>query len=308
MLNGDKGAKNYLKSFGDSCFDDNKHFVPSEEMVKIVSFYGNADKAFVFFGISEENDHRFFEFINQIRVDDLACDTELAAEMDMIACARKIRDKIEANICAEWGYDPSVEITNGERCLSIFIEKFPEAYNFDDSLAECCERSLLADIERSIDKNILYRGPQLETGIYSMLHRNLKYITEETKDTVPTFHISDKEIKNLFIDVCNPLEEIKSRLFDVFAVIAEDAFKFNFSINKVEFRCLTEEELAVQVSKYQRADGQYVFRGAFLPKEEITKMIKDKFTILTLVAQHQVVSSKDGIYELKPYTTGLKED
>ena len=49
------------------------------------------------------------------------------------------------------------------------------------------------------------------------------------------------------------------------AVVTENGFRFNFSVDKVEFRNLTEEELARQVAKYQRADGQYVFRGAFLP-------------------------------------------
>ena len=85
------------------------------------------------------------------------------------------------------------------------------------------------------------------------------------KSTIPTFYIHDERIKQLFINVCNPLEEIKRRLLGMLAVVTENGFRFNFSVDKVEFRNLTEEELARQVAKYQRADGQYVFRGAFLP-------------------------------------------
>ena len=141
-----------------------------------------------------------------------------------------------------------------------------------------------------------------------MLHKNLKYITDSTKSTIPNFYIHDERIKQLFINVCNPLEEIKSRLLGILAVVTENGFHFNFSVDKVEFRNLTEEELARQVEKYQRADGQYVFRGAFLPQEEITRIIKDKFTILTIVARHQVVSSEDTVFELKPYSSGPDDE
>ena len=97
-------------------------------------------------------------------------------------------------------------------------------------------------------------------------------------------------------------------MLGVYAVVTENGFRFNCSIDKVEFRNLTEEELARQVSKYQRADGQYVFRGTFLPQEEITKIIKDKFTILTIVVRHQVISSEDSIFEFKPYSKGPEDD
>jgi len=163
-------------------------------------------------------------------------------------------------------------------------------------------------VEKSIQRTVLYKDEHFESGIHSMLHKNLKYITGSTKDTIPTFYIHDERIKQLFINVCNPLEEIKSRLLGVLAVVTENGFRFNFSVDKVEFRSLTEEELARQVEKYQRADGQYVFRGAFLPQEEITRIIKDKFTILTIVARHQVVSSEDSVFELRPYSTGPEDE
>ena len=308
LLKESKEMKYHLKSFGDSCFDENKQFVPSEEMIQIISFYGDTARAFTFFRITEERQHSFFEFVNQIKVDELMHDTGLASEIDTTAFSGKIRTSMEAELRSEWGYDPNLKITNAERYFSIFLEKYPEACNFEDSIVDYCGRSLLADIEKSIQRTVLYKDEHFESGIHSMLHKNLKYITGSTKDTIPNFYIHDERIKQLFINVCNPLEEIKSRLLGVLAVVVENGFRFNFSVDKVEFRNLTEEELARQVEKYQRADGQYVFRGAFLPQEEITRIIKDKFTILTIVARHQVISSEDSVFELKPYSNGPEDE
>jgi hypothetical protein len=71
---------------------------------------------------------------------------------------------------------------------------------------------------------------------------------------------------------------------------------------------LSKEELSNQVKEYQRADGQYVFHGTFLPKEEITKIIEGKFTVLTVVIKHHVVSSEDRIFDLKPFAEGPLEE
>lgn len=308
LLQGNDEARYHLKSFGDSCFNENKQFTPSEEMTRIVSFYGSETRAFVFFSITEERHHKFFEFINQIKVNELMHNTSLASGIDTTAFSEKIRNSMESDVRSEWGYDSTIKITNAERYFSIFLELYPEACNFEESVIEGCGRSLIADIEKSVQKTTLYNDDHFEDGIHSMLHKNLKYITDNTKNTIPNYYINNGEIKQLFINVCNPLEEIKSSMLGVYAVVTENGFRFNCSIDKVEFRNLTEEELARQVSKYQRADGQYVFRGTFLPQEEITKIIKDKFTILTIIFRHQVVSSEDSVFELKPYSKGTEDE
>lgn len=255
LLKENKEMKHHLKSFGDSCFDENKQFTPSEEMLQIIGFYGDTAHSFAFFKNTEERHHSFFELVNQIKVDELIHDTSLAAGIDTTAFSAKIRNSMEAELQSEWGYDPNLKITNAERYFSIFLEKYPEAYNFEDSVADCCGRSLLADIEKTIQKTVIYKDEQFESSIHSMLRKDLKYITGSTKSTIPAFFIHDERIKQMFIKACNPLEEIKSRLLGMLAVVTENGFRFNFSVDKVEFRNLTEEELARQVEKYQRADG-----------------------------------------------------
>ena len=53
----------------------------------------------------------------------------------------------------------------------------------------------------------------------------------------------------------------------------------------------------------KRADGQFVFNGVFLPREEIIRIIKKKYTVLTIVIKYQVISSKESIFEVNPYSS-----
>lgn len=65
---------------------------------------------------------------------------------------------------------------------------------------------------------------------------------------------------------------------------------------------MSEEEISNQIKKHQRTDGQYVFEGTFLPKEEIIKIIGKKFIIFTLIVRYKVESTKETIFELYPYS------
>ncbi len=308
LLKGNEEMKHHLKSFGDSCFDDNKQFTPTDDMIQIVSFYGEASRAFIRFRTFEERYHAFFEFVNQIKVEELMHDTTLASGINTAEFSKKIRNGMEMEIHSEWGYDPQIIITNAERYFSFFLELFPDACNFEESIIDCCQRCLLQDIKKAVQRTVLYNDEHFESRIHDMLYKKLRYITGSTKSLIPNFYIHDESIKQLFVNVCNPLEEIKSKFLGMHAVVTDDGFRFNCCIDKVEFRSLGQEELARQVSRYQRADGQYVFHGTFLPQEEITNIIKEKFTILTIVFRHQVISSEDSIYELRPYSSGPEEE
>ena len=70
---------------------------------------------------------------------------------------------------------------------------------------------------------------------------------------------------------------------------------------------LNEDELAEQVKKYQREDGQYVYDGTFLPQEEIAPLVEAKYCVLTVIMKHQVDSSEETVFELNPYSAGKKD-
>lgn len=72
----------------------------------------------------------------------------------------------------------------------------------------------------------------------------------------------------------------------------------NCSIEKVEVRALSDDELSKTVAEYQRADGQFVYNGIFMPREKIVETIKSKYVVLLIVVKHQVDSSEDTVFEL----------
>lgn len=298
--------KIHLKNFGDKCFDENKKFVPTDEMNQIVGFYGTKTQHFTLFKIREERDHIFFDCINNLKYDELKIDSHLAANINNEELAFKIRRSIETIIHNEVGFDSKLEINNAERYFTVLFEKVPDAINFDESIIGYCVNIVLADLRNSVQKTVVYSDEHFESNIQAILLKNLQYVSEGAKEILD-FYIKDKQLKQRYLNLCKCLTELQSKILGETVIVLKNGFRFNCKVQKVEFRKLTKKELSEQVVKHQRADGQYVFNGVFLPQEEIMKIIKAKYTILTIVIRHQVLSSKETIYELKPYPSDSED-
>ena len=299
--------KERLKRFGETCFDENGQFTPTEQMKSIVSFYSDKDTHFSHFSILESREHNFFNTMNNIKLETLRSEVELAMKVDEKLLAAKIKTGIEETVQNEWGYSPALPIDSSERYFAVLLEKFPEAINFEDSIIDFGKRSVLYDIEKAISKTTIYNDDEFDASIRQLLSQKLKYCTQSAKTIIHTYFIKDGELKQLYADACNTLQEFDSNLLNHIALIADKGFAFNCEVSKVFFRPLSEEELAKEVSKHQRADGQYVFNGAFVPQEEITKMIRDKFTVLMITIRYSIISSENSIFEIYPYNSGPEE-
>ncbi len=299
--------KDYLKSFGEKCFNQNRKFVPTAEMKQIVSFFSNEKDHFIYFTIDEERDHALFETVNNIKLDDLEKDVTKAKEMDNEDFSNKVYSSIQAAIKSEWGFNSNLEIQSEDRYYSVLFEKMPEAINFDDFVIDYCVDSIFADIRKTIQKTVLYNNDDFENRIYEMLLRKPKYVTKATKWTLSRISAKNEGLRCLCEQTCKNSLEFESNLLGNNSLVTEDGLQFNCNIEKVEFRALTEEEMAKQVNKYKREDGQYIFNGVFMPREKITEIIKDKYAVLNLVIKHQVKSSKNDIFELKPYLSEPEE-
>ncbi|MCI9606482.1 MAG: hypothetical protein HFF03_07420 [Oscillospiraceae bacterium] len=295
--------ESHLKDFGDRCINDDKTFVPTDEMRKIIAFYSSkVTKHFVFFQIGEERNHKLFEIVNEIKYKELKNETEQAVKIDQLAFAEKIYDAIKTATKSEWGFDPKLTIDNAERHFSILFEMFPDAINFEESIIDYSVSSVFAAVEAATQKTVIYNGDQFEPEIKKVLSKNPQYVTTDAKSVLP-FYIENEQLKKEFIDACKGLSEFKSRIIGEIAFVINDGFSFNCQIEKVEFRELTDDELSKQAEKNQRADGQFVFNGVFLPREEIIRIIKEKYTVLTIVIKYQVISSKESIFEVNPYSS-----
>lgn len=302
----DDATRCCFKSFGSKCFAEDNQFIPTEEMKQIISFYSDDANPFALFEVVEKHNHSFFNHINGIKLEDLKKESDLAKEVDMHEYAAKIRAGIEASLENEWGLDPSLTISNSERYFSVMLHKYPGEH-FADSLTESCIRSLKSDIKKSVPKTVIYKDEGFDANIRLMLSADLKYATHNSMTTFPNLYISNLDLRQEYINVCSSLSEVKSGFLNLMTLVTDGGFKFNYEVKKVELRGLSEEELSAQVSKYQRSDGQYVYEGTFMPREEITNIIRDTFAVLTIIFKHQVAASENTVFELRPHSTGPKD-
>ena len=292
----------HLKEFGKKCIDEDGNFVPTVEMSRIVEMYSNKDEHFVIFRMGEKRTRNFFIFLNSLRLEDLSIDVEQASLFDHNGFAEKIKKCIIEAIKEEWGYDPSMAIENDSRYFSLILEKFPDAINFEETIIEYSVDSVFSDLKKSLNRTELYKDDNFEDELYNVLLQKPKYTTSNTKTIIPYFFIRDLELKNMFLAINKSIIEIKSQILGNMFLLIDDSFRFNLEIAKVEISELSEEQVAEQLAKYQRADGRFVYEGVFLPRETIIEFIRKRFMSLTVIIRHQMESSKDKIYKLKPYT------
>lgn len=299
--------KHYIKSFGDNCLDENGQFIITDEMMNIVCFYDEESKRLEKFQAFENTHHKFFNYINELKIESVNKETEQVHNISFEEFSEEIRSDITNVLVKEWGYNNSIDITNPKRSFVVLIEMFPDAINFKESILDYCRESVLFDIKNAIKSKKIYNDDSFEDNVNILLNKKLKYATENIKSVIPGYYIHNEELKQRYIEKCQSLEEFDSRFLSTSTLVVENGFGFNFTVNSVDIRKLKESELSEQVSKYQRTDGQYVFNGAFMPKEEITKIINEKFVVITVVIQHQVNSSDDTVFELFPYNKSEDE-
>lgn len=304
----DSSVANYLRIFGDECIDEDKNFVPTAEMKRIVGFYNDAKKYFCLFELMERQKHSFFDFVNALKYDQLKKISEQAADVNNDELAARIHNGIVSAIESEWGFVPSLPLNDTKRYISVALEKMPDAVNFEECVIDFCIDGILDELRRATHETIVYKNERFETEIKGILLKHPRYLTENAKKLVPNFYIKNDQLKQEYIDACESLTVFQSRILGECVIVCNDGFQFNCTLEKVECRELSEEELDRQVAKYQRADGQFVYDGVFLPREEIIKTIRRRYIVLTVIINYCVDSSEEDIYKLITYLSGPEDE
>lgn len=291
-----------LKKLGNNCFNEDQTFVPTNEMNQIVDFYSDNKKHFIYFKIKEQGNHDFFKFINELKYAELKNYADQAANLDQGNLVSKIINKIRTVLNNEWGFYSQQTIHNEERYCSVLFEKTPEDINFEEFTIDYCVGIVLEELKKAIKKTMVYNDNQFNNNIQNILSNNPQYVTQGVKNTLPYF-IKSKSLKQKFNNFCNHCNEIQSNLLgDMTIILTDNDFRFNYEILKVEFQELSEKEITDEVEKHQRADGQFIFNGVFMPREKIIEIVKAKYTVLSIVIKYQVFSSNKNIFKLVPYS------
>ncbi len=302
LINQYPDLKNDLKYIGNKCFNGNRVFVATAEMNQIVEFYSDSKDHFLYFKIAEQVNHYFFNFINNLNYAELKSNADQAANLDKNDLAQKITNEIRMVLFSEWGFDPKQAVNDEKQYFYLLFEKTPEAINFEQCIINCCVDSVLVELQNATQKTIVYNDEQFDNNIQNILAKRPKYVTPVVKNTLP-YIINSESLNNELIEVCDNCNEFQSRILgDMTIVLTDDAFRFNCEILKVELRALSDQELANKVEKFQRADGQFVFNGVFLPREEIIDIVRKKYNVLSIIIKYKVVSTNENVFEIVPYS------
>lgn len=308
LISQDTSVRNYLRTFGDKCIDEDKNFVPTGEMKRIVEFYNDEKECFLLFKLMERQEHKFFDFINSLKYEELKSRSEQAADVDNVELATKIQKGIASAIESEWGFNPRLPLSDTKRYISVALEKMPDAVNFEQCIIDSCVNSILDELKKASHETVVYNNEEFESKIRDIILNNPRYITKSAKELIPKFYIRNEKLKQEYIDACDASTVFESRILGESVVVCNSEFQFNCKLEEVECRELSEEELDRQVAKYQRADGQFVYDGVFLPREEIIKTIRTRYIVLTVIINYCVDSSEEDIYKLITYLSGPEDE
>lgn len=166
---------------------------------------------------------------------------------------------------------------------------------------EYCTQSVLSDLEKNVKSTVLIKDNNFENGINKILEKKPKYISTSAKQAIPYF-ISDERIKDKFVHACASMSELESKLLSNMFIMIGNSMRFNFVLQKVEVAVLSEDAVSKKAASFQRADGQFVYEGVFLPRETVLEIVRKRFVVITIIMKHQVISSEEEIYTLKPYS------
>ncbi len=293
----DEHCKFYLKNFGDKCFDENKKFIVSERMKSILKFYGIEKEPLQYFLSMEEMTHSLFEFINTLRKEDLRIDATKAESKKNEEIANKYKKAVVSAIQSEWGFDPRVEITSDNKAMAILIEKSSRAINYEEVMTDTLIRSVLHELRSNIIPKTIKKDTNFEKELDTILKDNFAYISKPTQRI--KYFIKDTSIQKAFDVMCEQAISFESQILLGNVLVKDRSFAFNLEIVECSARDLSAEEISEEAEKYKRADGQYVYEGAFLSREEIEQYVGKKYAVLKIVLRYQMQWNNDAIVEIK---------
>lgn len=295
----DEHCKFYLKKFGDKSFDENKKFIVSEKMESILKFYDIEKEPLHYFLSMEERTHNLFEFINTLRKEDLRIDATKAESKKNEEIANKYKEAVVSAIQSEWGFDPSVEITSDNKAMAILIEKSSCAINYEEVMTDTLIKSVFHELRSNITPKIIKKDVNFEKELDTILKDNFAYISKPTQYI--KYFIKDSSTQKAFDIICKHAISFESRILFGDVLVKDRGFAFNLEITECSARDLSVEEISEEAEKYKRADGQYVYEGAFLSREEIEQYVGKKYAILKIALKYQVQWDENSIVEIQLY-------
>ena len=233
----------------------------------------------------EAETHRFKKYLDELKSKQVEDENEQASKIPNSSIRDKYYPCLIDRIKNEWGYDSSIDVSNEPlEAFSFPIEKNSKAVNYDDVVAEHLSQSVFCRIKYDIKNRksiIVKKDEQFDTNIHSILQKNIEWVTSGAINQ--SYYIKDPAYKNEYKDKMPPSDRrINSNILNMPAIILKDGFSFNCVVEEFIVKDLAGDELARQVDKYKRPDGQYEYKSLFMQREEIARALSKEYAVLSV--------------------------
>lgn len=293
----DEHCKFYLKDLGEKCFDENRKFIVLDKMKSILEFYGEDKEPFRYFLVYEERSNNLFNFINGLRKADLFAESVKAVSKENEKIAEGYKKAVLNAVQSEWGYNSDIEINSPYKSMAILIEKASRAINYEEVMGDTLIKSVLNELRLNASPKPLIRSNNFDKDIAAILSEDFTFINKSIERI--GYYIKNDTTKQQFEKLCSRAKKFESRILYGYTLVKVNGFSFNVEFNEFSVRDLTVEELVEEVERYKRADGQYIYEGTFLSREEIEQLISKKYAVLKISMQYQIQTFEGAIVEIK---------
>lgn len=293
----------HLKEIENTCYtDDDRQFLPSERIKEMAGFYSISKTAFSTFSIAENYNHKLRDYIDSLRKKEFENKITSALVISNQDISNHFQPKIETKMKCTFGFDDRIDVSKEKKLYLVSLfERSLDAMNYDECIIDWAVDSILYEIW---NKGVKKHSHSIKTGNNfsqlirkELLGKDVEYATPSTK--YYAYKISDNQIQKEYLEKIKEAKTIDNAdyLFLKPTFILKGGFAFNC---KVQFNVsdLTPETISQKVDEYRRTDGQYVYEGAFLTREELSRIIKDTQVIFQVVFSYKISAYEGSIIVL----------
>ena len=130
-----------------------------------------------------------------------------------------------------------------------------------------------------------------------LLNQSITSISQSTESI--RYFIKDETIRKRFIELCANTVQFDSNILDAYSLVKENGFRFNVVFDEFSVRNLTVNELSTEVEKCKSADGQYVYEGTFLSREEIERLMSQQYAVLKISMRYAIQTFEGAVIVVK---------
>ena len=308
LLDASQEIEYYIKKIGDSIFEEQPVLKFPQKMIDIVQFYIPKFQKFEWFEFFEEREKRFSTFVGSLHKKDFEKRLEEAKKAKKEEIVSRYRTQVSEKITQDWGYDASISLEkSSEKFLRVMTQKTSEAVNFDDVMIDYFVNSIRHELWANTNKTVLKRTSKFAEHLMDYLKHRLIAITKQSEYVI-LHYLRGENCEDAFREVVEKAQKIESRLMQEHTLFFGNGFGFNFEISAFDAVELNEEQVSEKVEEYKQADGQYIFEGAFLSREEIEKYVRAEYIVLTVGIRYNIVSDASEIITIDLFPDDEKDD